>query len=152
MTASKDLINDIEDQMGKVANITPFNSASFGDLDYNSTFPAIQFILKSRGAFDPPHRVHSTMQLRWELVYDVQVMYSRLHDNKSWKEARELVDTAVDIFVNQMAEAERLNGTAWYIEPEDVQYGVIVLEPANRNEYLLGGVFTLRIKFLQDVS
>jgi len=152
MTNSKDIIDGIEDQIEKLANTPPFNSAFFGDLNNNLSFPALQFILKSRATFDPPQIRHLTMQLRWELTYDVQVMYSRLQDNKSWEEARGLVDMAVDLFTNQMFEGKRLNGLAWYIEPDDVQYGVIVLEPASRDEYLLGGVFTLKIKFLQGID
>lgn len=152
MSTTEGLIDAIEQRIERIANIPPFKFVAFGDLDVNMRFPAMHFLLKSRSAFDPPHLRHDTMQLRWELTYDVQVLFTRLTNSKAYSESRRHVDKAVEIFINQMAESERLGGLAWWIEPDEVRYGVIELESASKKEYILGGVFRLNIKFIQNVS
>lgn len=152
MSICEDLINKIEKKLEKIGAIAPFKRAFFGDVDLSATFPAIHYVLKSRDAFDEPHLVHNTMQLRWELIYEVQVMFARLPGRKTESEARQHVDKAVELFIQQMSENARLDGKAWWIEPDGVRYGVIEFEFAGKMEYVLGGVFDLSIKFLQDVE
>ncbi len=152
MTTCENLIDDIETEIKKVALISPFKQAAFGALNLDMEYPAMHFTLKVREPFDDPHIVNTTMQLRWELFYEVQVLYARLPNAQAWDEARQHVDKGVEIFIDQMPQSARLNGKAWWIEPSNVRYGLVEFESASEKEYVLGGLFDLQIKFTQDVS
>ena len=151
MATCEKLIDAIQEQIKTVTKIAPFKRTEFGGLGDNPSYPSLNFQLKNREPFDPPSIRPSGMQLRWELEYEVHVLVAGIQNTIHSNQARQHVDKAVEIFIDQMPSTERLNGLAFWLEPSNVQYGVIELETAARMKYIDGGLFTLTIQFIQDV-
>lgn len=151
MSTVQSYLIDIESQMKLVCVDSKFKSVTFGDTGRTIEYPSIHFVLKSMEKFDEIHLVNTTMQLRWELIYKVHALHAGLSNPSTWEEAIESVNIALELFINQIPEAERLSGEAWWIEPSNVIYGPIEVDSAIDQRGVMGGTFDLRIKFLQDV-
>ena len=151
MTEAETLIDALETQIKTVTKVAPFKYTDFDIIGGKSIYPGLNFNLKSRNSFDPPSIRPSGMQMRWEIVYEVTVLYAAMSGNKTAEQARRHVDKAVEIFVNQMPTAERLNSLAFWVEPDNIRYGIIELEGESSKKYVLGGMFDLTIQFTQDV-
>lgn len=152
MATVQSYIKTIESELTTVATVAPFKKVTFGDVGKNINYPSIHFMLDSMDKFDDVHLVHTTMQLRWELSYTVHVLCAGLTSPKAWDDVITQVNAVVELFINQIPATERLNGAAWWIEPESVVYGVIGVSSVIDHEGVQGGTFDLKIKFLQDVS
>lgn len=151
MTTVQSYLINIEAQLKSVINSSKFKSVTFGTINDVIEYPAIHFKLISMNKFDEVHLRNTTMQLRWELVYEVHILYAGLSNPSTWDETIESVNIALEIFINQMQENERLSSNAWWIEPSDVRYGVIEVDPVIDSQGVMGGNFRLDIKFLQNV-
>lgn len=145
-------IETIESELATVATVAPFKKVTFGDVGKNINYPSIHFMLDGMEKFDDVHLVNTTMQLRWELSYTVHVMCAGLTQPKPWNDIIKQVNAVVELFINQIPATERLNGAAWWIEPESVVYGVIGVSSVIDQESIQGGTFDLKIRFMQDVS
>lgn len=151
MTTLQEYIDDIKEQLQLVTKVPPFQRVTFGDVGTNIVYPSLHFMLDSMDKFDEVHLVNDTMQLRWELIYKVHILCAGLSLPTSWDYVEKTVSTAVEIFINQIPESERLNNKAWWIEPDSVIYGVIGVDSAIDQKGVQGGTFDLIIRFLQDV-
>lgn len=152
MSTVQEHIESIKAELQSVSTVSPFKRVTFGDVGTNIVYPSIHFMLESMEKFDDVHLVNETMQLRWELLYKVHVLCAGLSLPKSWDYAEKTVNTALELFINQIPETERLNGEAWWIEPDSVVHGVIEVDSAIDQKGVQGGTFDLMIRFLQDVS
>jgi hypothetical protein len=150
MATSKELIADIQKELIQVTKVAPFKHTNFGSILENPAFPSLNFQLLGRDHFDNPSLRPSGMLFRWELTYEVHVLHSRIDSQDTRNQARELVDKAVELFIDQMPEEERLNDKAFYIVPSNIRYGIIELETGTQMKYIDGGIFTLTIQFLQE--
>ena len=152
MSTVQSYLETIETELATVATVAPFKKVTFGDIGKNINYPSIHFMLEGMEKFDEVHLVNTTMQLRWELTYKVHVLCAGLTVPKTWSNTIKQVNAVVELFINQIPATERLNGAAWWIEPESVVYGVIGVDSAVDQQGVMGGTFDLNIKFLQDVS
>lgn len=151
MVTCEKLIDAIQEEIKRITKVAPFNRTEFGGLGDNPSYPSLNFQPKNREPFDPPSIRPSGIQLRWEMEYEVHVLYAGIQNTTVSNQARQHVDKAVEIFINEMPSEKRLNGLAFWLEPSNVQYGVIELETAARMNYIDGGLFTLMVQFTQDV-
>lgn len=149
MVTAEELIDSIEDEIRKVTRVNPFKYTNFGVIPDSPTFPSFNFMLLGRDHFDQTDIRPSGMQLKWELTYEVHVLYQAISRNTGRLDGRRYVDKAVELFVEQMPSDKRLNGEAFEIMPSNIRYGAIELEGATNYKYADGGIFTLTIRFVQ---
>jgi hypothetical protein len=150
MSTAKQLIDDIENEIKKVTKVAPFKYTNFGPIPDSPVYPSLNFMLLNRDHFDDVSIRPSGMLLRWELTYEVHVLYAGIDRATTRLSGRQYVDQAVELFVDQMTEDKRLNGKAFYLEPSNIRYGRIELETATGLKNIDGGIFTLTIRFLQE--
>jgi hypothetical protein len=150
MATLKELKKEIRDEIIKVTKVAPFKHTNFGTILDSPSFPSLNFNLIGKDHFDEVSIRPSGMLLRWELTYEVHVLYAVVDNQNARIRGEEYVDQAEELFLDQMPSNQRLNNKALYIETSNTRYGIIELETGTAMNYIDGGIFTLTIQFLQE--
>jgi hypothetical protein len=151
MATLNETLDNIEKELTKVTKTHPFKKTDFGGFGSSPVFPSLNFSASEAEPFDQVDKRPSGMQLKWEIKYDVQVICAAIINNNTRKSTFKTVNDAIEIFLDQMATDELLNGLAFDIAVSGIRYDLEIGEiTGTTTNYAYGGVFTLTIQFIQE--
>ena len=109
--------------------------------------PSVNFMLMSAPRNDM-QVIQSSSRISRNLEYDVSCMYSGSEGNQTYDNAATFVDSVYNTLQKQHAPGQRLNGTCFDIECDDIIYGFVVLELKER-VFMTGGVIKLVVQVIE---